>query len=83
MSILVLGHSHQLSLNKIFDPSTPSMRKVDDGGEKKGGEPEKIGGPHFDRYSTSLLARLTTEMFERLWVEGGRDKISFAQIFRV
>ena len=28
-------HSKQLSLNKFFDPSTPSMRKVDDGEEKK------------------------------------------------
>ena len=25
----------QLSLNKFFDPSTPSMRKVDNGEEKK------------------------------------------------
>ena len=25
----VLGHSRQLSLNKFFDPSTPSMKKVD------------------------------------------------------
>ena len=25
----------QLSLNKFFDPSTPSMRKVDDGEKKK------------------------------------------------
>ena len=31
----VFGHSKQLSLNKFFDPSTPSMRKVDDGEEKK------------------------------------------------
>ena len=30
----VFGHSKQLSLNKFFDPSTPSMRKVDDGEEK-------------------------------------------------
>ena len=27
--------SKQLSLNKFFDPSTPSMRKGRDGGEKK------------------------------------------------
>ena len=26
---LVFGRSHQLSLNKFFDPSAPSMRKVD------------------------------------------------------
>ena len=27
---LVFGRSKQLSLNKVSDPSTPSMRKVDD-----------------------------------------------------
>ena len=31
----VFGHSHQLTLNKFFDPSTPSIRKGRDGGEKK------------------------------------------------
>ena len=31
----VFGRSKQLSLNKFFDPSTPSMRKVDDGENKK------------------------------------------------
>ena len=31
----VFGRSKQLSLNKFFDPSTPSMRKVDDGEKKK------------------------------------------------
>ena len=30
-----LGRSRQLSLNKFLDPSTPSMRKVDDGEKKK------------------------------------------------
>ena len=37
---LDFGHSKQLSLNKFFDPSTPSMRKARDRGEtgKKGGE---------------------------------------------
>ena len=29
------GSGKQLSLNKFFDPSTPSMRKVDDGEEEK------------------------------------------------
>ena len=29
------GVSRQLSLNMLFDPSTPSMRKVDDGEGKK------------------------------------------------
>ena len=28
--------SRQLLLNKFFDPSTPSMRKVDSGGKKRG-----------------------------------------------
>ena len=37
----VFGHSKQLSLNKFFDPSTPSMRKGRDGGEKTGGKKEK------------------------------------------
>ena len=32
---LVIGHFKQLSLNKFFDPSTPSMRKIDDGEKKK------------------------------------------------
>ena len=34
----MFGHSKQFSLNKFFDPSTPSMRKGRDGGEmgKKG-----------------------------------------------
>jgi len=31
----VLGRSRQLSLNKFFDPSAPSMRKVDDGKKEK------------------------------------------------
>ena len=36
----VIGHLKQLSLNKFFDPSTPSMRKGDDGetGKKTGGK---------------------------------------------
>ena len=31
----VFGRSKQLLLNKFFDPSTPSMRKVDDGEKKR------------------------------------------------
>ena len=31
----VFGPSKQLSLNKFFDPSIPSMRKVDDGKKEK------------------------------------------------
>ena len=40
----VFGRSKQLSLNKFFDPSTPSMRKGCDGGKnggKKGGKKEE------------------------------------------
>ena len=33
--------SHQLLLNKFFDPSTPSMRKGRDGGKKRGKKEEK------------------------------------------
>ena len=33
----VFGRSRQLSLNKFFDPSTPSMRKGRDGERKKKG----------------------------------------------
>ena len=36
--VLKGGRSKQLLLNKFFDPSTPSMRKVDDGGKKMGGK---------------------------------------------
>ena len=32
----VFGHSKQLSQNKFFDPSTPSMRKGCDGGKTGG-----------------------------------------------
>ena len=31
----VFGRSHQLFLNKFFDPSNPSMRKGRDGAEKR------------------------------------------------
>ena len=37
----VFGRSKQLSLNKFFDPSTPSMRKGCDGGKKNR---KKTGG---------------------------------------
>ena len=47
----MFGRSKQLSLNKFFDPSTPSMRKGRDGekrGEKNGGkkkrEKKEFGG---------------------------------------
>ena len=62
----VFGHFKQLSLNKFFDPSTPSMRKVDNGakngGERKQGQklwplmslPEK---PHKHRLTGTPKAR--------------------------
>ena len=31
----VFGRSSQLSLKKFLDPSTPSMRKLDNGGKKR------------------------------------------------
>ena len=36
-----LGNSKQLSQNKFFDPSTPSMRKGGDG-EKTGGKKKRL-----------------------------------------
>ena len=39
----VFGHSKQLSLNKFFDPSTPSMRKGRDGGTGKKKQKTKNG----------------------------------------
>ena len=41
---LVFGRSKQLSLNKFFDPSTPSMRKGSDGGKKTGKKTGKKNG---------------------------------------
>ena len=37
----ILSRSSKLLLNKFFDLSTPSMRKVDNLGEKQGGAGEK------------------------------------------
>ena len=45
----VFGCSKQLSLNKFFDPSTPSMRKVDDGEKKE--KKRKKGKENNDVYS--------------------------------
>ena len=36
------GRSHQLSLNKFFDPSIPSMRNIDDGEKEKKKKKKKI-----------------------------------------
>ena len=40
IQLKVIGHSKQLSLNRFFDQSTPSMRKGDDR-EKKTGEKKR------------------------------------------
>ena len=48
----VFGRSKQLSLNKFFDPSTPSMRKGRDGGN--GGE--KTGGENVEKKEDTSLA---------------------------
>ena len=37
----VLGRSRQLSLNMFLDPSTPSMRKIDDGEKREKKKKEK------------------------------------------
>ena len=39
----VFGHFQPLLLNKFFDPSTPFMRKVDDGEKKQEKKREKNG----------------------------------------
>ena len=44
--------SGQLLLNKFFDPSTPSMRKGDDGGEKTG----KTGGKKRKKIMMKIVA---------------------------
>ena len=40
----IIGHFEQLQLNKFFDPSTPSMRKIDDGEKKKIKEKKENNG---------------------------------------
>ena len=50
ISLLVLGSSKQLLLNKFFDPSTPSMRKGRDG-EKKREKNREGGKEKTDDYS--------------------------------
>ena len=40
---MALGRSRQLSLYKFFDPSAPSMRKVDNGKKEKKRKENKLG----------------------------------------
>ena len=65
--------SKQLSLNKFFDPSTPSMRKGRDGEEKKTGKKKKkrqmkivattslpaVDRPNADRWNAARSRQLT------------------------
>ena len=44
---LVFGRSKQLSLNKFFDPSTPSMRKGRNGGNGKKKEKTDENSGHY------------------------------------
>ena len=44
---LVFGHSRQVSLNKFFDLSAPSMRKIDDGEKKKKKEKNEVFSGHY------------------------------------
>ena len=52
----VFGRSDQLSLNKFFDPSTPSMRKGDDREEKNGEKNGKTKKENNDENSGPLTS---------------------------
>ena len=54
VSPLVVGHSKQLSLNKFFDPSIPSMRK--------GHDIEKRGGGNRKRRKRLIIKVATTSL---------------------
>ena len=60
-----MGRSRQLSLNKFFDPSAPSMRKVDDGKKKKRKEKKKE--------KKIMLFLVATRHAKRLFLSGNRD----------
>ena len=52
----IFGQSNQLSLNKFFDPSTPSMKKGRNGGEKRG----KTGGERKKRMMKIVATNVMT-----------------------
>ena len=63
----VFGRSHQLLLNKFFDPSTPSMRKVDKGKkkeEKNKYQPNGAGGTHLPSTTPQNLQHLTAHSIQ-------------------
>ena len=73
----MFGRSKQLSLNKFFDPSTPSMRKVDDGEEKKKKkekekkyQPGGAGGTRSPPATPHRLQRRTTCQWAPKWPTG-------------
>ena len=55
----VIGHFKQLSLNKFFDPSTPSMRKGRDGEWKKWGKKMENNGENSSPLTLLPVDRLT------------------------
>ena len=71
----VLGRSRQLSLNKFFDRSTPSMRKVDDGKKKRKKKKKRkeccfqwpltslpVGRPNADRLERCVLVPISPQL---------------------
>ena len=61
----VFGRSRQLSLNKFFDPSTPSMRKGRDG-EKNGKKNGKNGGKKKKKIQMKIVATTSLPAVDRL-----------------
>ena len=59
---LFFGLSKQLSLNKFFDPSTPSMRKGRDGGKKNG---KKNGGEKKKKIRMKIVATTSLPAVDR------------------
>jgi len=59
--VKVFGRSRQLSLNKFFDPSTPSMINADDGEKRKKRkyQPSGAGGTRSPPATPHRLQHLT------------------------
>ena len=88
----VFGHFKQLSLNKFFDPSTPSMRKVDDGEKKrkkkKRKEKKKEKNVVFIGHYTSLPAvdRPNVDLWNAArscQFEGTRDEVWTKKVYSI
>ena len=52
----MISRSEPLSLNKFLDPSTPSMRKIDDGEKKKKKKKEKEKKITVEIVATNVVA---------------------------